>query len=81
MHLSIKNIDIILSHLITNKLFKYLIIINDAKNSENSNDIENGNHRTLSCFTYPLNKYNLKFIQNYLFTDTNHKEISYFEIK
>ena len=71
-HWKLEHIYTFLDYLVDSKKFKHILIINCFINSQNDSNInKNGNFHPLSCFCYPLLKYNPKQLCNY-----NSKEIS-----
>ena len=72
MHWSIKNINIFLDYITTNKLFKYILICNDIPQQYDNIDINDGELRCLSASFLPLKKYNPIIKLTY----EPHKEIS-----
>ena len=73
-HWSLKNIYTFLDHLVDNKKFKYILLINCCFQTEDNTDINDGEFRPLSCNFLPLKKYNPKKLYNY-----STKEISVIE--
>ena len=71
-HWKLEHIYTFLDYLVDSKKFKHIIIINCFINFQNDSNInKNGNFHPLSCYCYPLLKYNPKQLCNY-----NSKEIS-----
>lgn len=70
-HLPNKDIDTLLSYLIDNKKFKYIIICNCRNQELDNKDIVAGAWRQLTANMNPLKKFNPKILFNY-----NTKEVS-----
>ena len=75
-HWSLDNIYTFLDYLVEHKKFKYILICNCCKQTQDNTDIKNGEGRQLSCEYFPLKKYNPTKIYNY-----NSKEVSVIETK
>jgi hypothetical protein len=79
-HWTINHIYTFLDYLVESKKFKYILICNCGKQTEDNSDIEdayieNGYWRALSCSFLPLKKYNITKLFNY-----NYKEVSLIKI-
>ena len=75
-HWSLHNIYNFLDYLVENKKFKYILICNCCNQRKDNTDIEDGDFRELSCYYFPLKKYNPIKIYNY-----HSKEVSVIQIK
>ena len=74
-HWSLDNIYKFLDYLIDSKKFKYILICNCCNQIEDNTDIINGDFRDLSCYYFPLKKYNPRKLYNY-----HSKEVSVIQI-
>ena len=60
-----------MDYLVDNKVFKYILILNSRGQTQDNQDIEDGEFRGLSANFYPLKKYNPEILKLY-----NSREIS-----
>jgi len=64
-HWSLENIYIFLDYLVDCKKFKYVLICNCCNQIKDNTDIINGDFRHLSCYYFPLKKYNPTKLYSY----------------
>ena len=64
-HLCNKDINNLLQYLVNSKKYKYIMICNCCNQTNDNQDINNGEWRPLSSSKKPLNNYNATIIYNY----------------